>query len=198
MKKLKLRQKLEYSILQPVDQTAWRTWLRDNHASSKGVWLTLRKKNSRQRGILLEEALDEAVSYGWIDSRLNVLDQDYYKLLFTPRKAGSAWSRSNKQRVQKLAVEGKMTAAGLAKVESAKRNGSWDKLNSIDELKIPRDLESAFESDSKARKHYGSVPDSVKKQILWWIETAKTPETRAKRIKQSLERLQIGNRHPFS
>lgn len=182
----------------PIDREAWREWLSKNHACSHGVWLTVRKKKSRQRGILLDEALDEAVSFGWIDSKLHVLDCDFYQLLFTPRKSGGTWALSNKGRVEKLIRQGKMTEAGMAKVNAAKSDGSWDRLTDIDELKLPDDFKSALAANVAAQEHYNKLGVSVKKQVLWWIATAKTTQTRAKRILTVIEKLQSSKRNPFT
>jgi len=108
---------------------AWRAWLARNHAKSKGLWLAYYKKGSGQVSVTYEEALEEALSYGWIDSRLRRLDEERYAQKYTPRKARSVWSAANKARVEKLIAQGRMAAPGLAKVLTAKRDGSWDSLS---------------------------------------------------------------------
>ncbi len=199
MQSIKPKQNLKpkYPELYPTDPKAWRQWLSRNNDSAQGVWLIVRKKNSQKRGIVLNEALDEAVSFGWIDSKLKVHDEDFYQLLFTPRKSGGTWAQNNKQRVETLIRNGKMTAAGLAKVEAAKRDGSWDRLTDVDALRLPKDFESALQADISAMCNYESLNDSMKKQILWWLESAKTDQTRAKRIRTAIEKLQSGKRNPF-
>jgi uncharacterized protein YdeI (YjbR/CyaY-like superfamily) len=168
----------------PQDRKAWRHWLTRNHATSKGVWLIIQKKNSPQKGVTLEEATEEAVAFGWIDSKLNVVDEKRYKLLFSPRKAGGIWSKSNKDRVEKLLREGLMTDTGLQKVEEAKRDGSWTRLDAVEELRLPEDFKKAL--DESAKRSFEAFNDSLKKQILWWIESAKRQETRTSRIEQAV------------
>ncbi len=184
--------------LHPSNLTDWSNWLSKNHACNEGVWLTVRRKNSAKEGILLSQAVEEALRFGWIDSKLHTQDQDYYRLQFTPRKADSTWSQANKETVERLIKEGKMTEAGLAKVRAAKQNGSWDKLSDVDALKIPEDLQNAFFKDRSAKDNYEQLASSMKKQILWWIASAKLPETRAKRVKLTVEKLQSRKRNPFS
>ena len=169
----------------PSDRKAWREWLSRNHSTSTGVWLTVRKKNTGEGGIMLEDAVEEAICFGWIDSKLHVADEKAYTLLFTPRKPGSIWARTNKARVEKLIREGLMTPAGLAKVEAAKKDGSWNRLDAVEDLVAPEDLRKAL-ADESAEKGYEAFNDSVKKQILWWIASAKTPQTRLRRIRQAV------------
>jgi len=168
------------------DRKAWRKWLSKNHDSSTGVWLVVRKKNVGESGISLEDGMEEALCFGWIDSKLNVVDEKRFKLLFTPRKRGSIWSKTNKQRVEKLINQGLMTDAGLVKIEAAKRDGSWNRLDAVEELRVPEDLENALSANGNARKNFESFSDSAKKQLLWWIESAKTQETRSKRVSQAV------------
>ena len=187
----------KYGSFHPGDLEAWHEWLNKNHASSQGVWLTVRKKNSSQKGILLPDAVEEGLCFGWIDSKLKPQNQDFYRLLFTPRKPGSIWSETNKKRVEQLAQEGKMTAAGLAKVAAAKKDGSWDKMTAVDQLEIPQDFHVALAINVAAQKNFELLNASLKKQVLWWLESAKTDETRAKRIKLAVEKLQNGKRNPL-
>ena len=189
--------KPERGSFHAIDQREWREWLSKNHASSSGVWLTIRRKNTQRDGLFLSDAIDEALCFGWIDSKLSPQDKVSYRLLFTPRKSRSIWSARNKQRVEELTREGKMTTAGLAKVLAAKQDGSWDMLNDVDELKIPEDLRLALTGDDAAQKNFESLSASAKKQVLWWILNAKRQETRMKRIQIALERLQKSGRNPL-
>jgi uncharacterized protein YdeI (YjbR/CyaY-like superfamily) len=174
----------------------WREWLKQNYNSSKGIWLVVSKKNRGTMGVSLEDAVEEAVAFGWIDSKLHVADEETFTLLFTPRKSRSIWSESNKRRVEKLIQQGLMMPAGMERVEAAKRDGSWNKLDAINELRLPPDLEETFAADFVARKNFDSFTDSAKKQILWWIESAKKPETRQKRI-QKATALAHQNKNPL-
>ncbi len=145
------------------------------------------KKGTRKPSISYDEAVEEALSFGWIDSRVKSLDEERYMQLFTPRKPRSSWSKLNKQRVEKLIKSSLMTEAGLEKVEAAKRDGSWNTLDVIDDIQIPEDLYQALASNKKARDNFMAFSDSSKKIILRWIRDAKRPETRKKRIEKTVE-----------
>lgn len=167
---------------QPRDRKEWREWLERNHATSRGVGLIYFKKASGKRNITLDEALLEALSFGWIDGRTNRLDEDRVMLRFSPRRKGSTWARSNKRRVEKLIEEGIMTPAGMAKVEEAKRNGSWHTMDDVDELLIPEDLARALEAHPPATENFDRYSDSQKKQLLGWLKSARRPDTRNRRM----------------
>ncbi len=164
------------------DRQGWRRWLEKNHTSSPGIWLIYYKKGTDEPCVTYEEAVEEALSFGWIDSKVNALDEKRYMQVFTPRKSGSTWSKSNKERVERLMKSGKMTSAGLEKVEASKEDGSWNVLDDIEDLKIPEDLKTALEANETALKHFKTFSDSPKKQILWWIASAKRTDTRMRRI----------------
>jgi uncharacterized protein YdeI (YjbR/CyaY-like superfamily) len=168
-------------VLHGMDRAKWRRWLEDNHDRSSGVWLVVRKKRAEGTGVTLDEATEEALCFGWIDGRLNTLAEDWYKLLFAPRKPESTWARSNKERVRKLIEQGRMTPAGLRTVEIAKQNGSWDRLEDVEELCVPADLENALSSHPPAKENFEAFSASYKKQVLWWIASTKRPETRGPR-----------------
>lgn len=168
------------------DRKAWREWLDKNHSSSLGVWLIIQKKDSREKGVFLGDVVEEALCFGWIDSKLNVIDEKRFKLLLTPRRPKSIWSEQNKQRVEKLIQQGLMTAAGLKRIEVAKKDGSWNKLDAIEEIRLPEDFRKALAADKNALKNFEAFSNSLKKQTLWWIENAKKPETRLRRIQQTV------------
>jgi len=163
---------------------AWRDWLQANHATSGGVWLVSYKKNSGKPRVSYDEAVEEALCFGWIDSVPNKLDDERFRQLFTPRKPKSGWSRVNKQRIDKLIADGLMTEAGLAKIEQAKQDSSWTKLDAVEALTLPDDLTLAFADNPTARQYYEEFPRSVKRGILEWLNNAKRPETRQTRIAQ--------------
>ncbi|MGZ5556506.1 MAG: YdeI/OmpD-associated family protein [Candidatus Aminicenantales bacterium] len=177
---------------------AWRAWLSRNHAKEKGIWLAYYKKGSGKKSVTYEEALQEALCFGWIDSTVGRIDDERYKQRFTPRKDKSVWSSSNKVRVKKLSAEGRMAPPGRAKVEAAKRNRSWESLSDIDRIgkdaDIPVDLREALSRDARAREVFDKRPPSEKKLWAYWILSAKRPETRARRIKETVERLIAGRR----
>jgi len=168
------------------DRSAWRQWLEKNHATSTSVLLVVIKKNSRKSGVSYNDAVEEALCFGWIDGRLNVLDEERYKLLFSLRKSKSIWSKSNKQRIERLIQKGLMTPAGFEKIEAAKKDGSWSILDSIEELIIPIDLQKALDDNPTAKNFFSRFPNSSKKSILYWIQSAKHPETRLRRIQQAV------------
>jgi uncharacterized protein YdeI (YjbR/CyaY-like superfamily) len=170
----------DYSRVHPKTATEWRRWLRDNHATAKGVWLVAYKAATGKSRLTYEESIPDALCYGWIDSLNKPLDDERTALLFTPRKAGSGWSRTNKVRIARLIKEGRMEAPGLAKIEAAKRDGSWALLDSVEALEVPDDLRRAL-GVAGLRKFQALTPGR-KKEHLRALVTAKRPETRAKRI----------------
>ena len=171
----------------PRNRAEWRQWLEKNHSVLPNIWLALQKKNSKEPGIGYEEAVEEALCFGWIDSLANSLDENFYLQFFSPRKSGSPWSQSNKERVQRLTKDGLMTNAGQLKIDEARSDGSWDKLTSIDNLEIPEDLQKVFNKNKTAYKNFIAFSPSLRKQILYFISSAKRPETRSKRINEIVE-----------
>jgi uncharacterized protein YdeI (YjbR/CyaY-like superfamily) len=167
-----------------ADRASWRQWLVHNHAASRGVWLVYDKAVAGKRRLSYDDIIDEAVSFGWIDSLTRSLDAERAMLYFSPRKPKSPWSRSNKERVARLVKERLMTEAGLAIVEAAKSDGSWDVYDAVEQLAIPSDLEAALADDKAAGQNFAAFSASNKKQLLWYVASAKRPETRQKRIAQ--------------
>lgn len=159
----------------------WRRWLRENHARVPGVWLVSFKRVTGKPSVDYEDAVQEALCYGWIDGQLRPIDDERASLLFTPRRAGSAWARSNKERVRKLIAAGRMRPAGLAKIEAAKKDGSWTLLDSVEALSMPADLRRAL-SRAGVTKAFDALSNSAKRAHLYRLVTAKRPETRAKRL----------------
>ena len=179
-------------------RSAWRAWLARNHDKEKGIWLAYYKKGSGKRSVTYEEALQEALCYGWIDSTVGRLDAERYKQRYTPRNLKSVWSPSNKARVEKLIAGGLMAPPGLAKVEAAKRTGSCDILNDVERIgrgaEIPADLLEALAKDGRARQVFEKRPPSEKKLWGYWILSAKRPETRARRVAETVKRVLAGRR----
>ena len=164
----------------------WRAWLAAEHARARGVWLAYAKKGSGLTRVAYDEAVEEALCFGWIDSKPNALDATWSLQLFTPRKPASAWSRLNKERVERLAAAGLMAPTGLALVEEAKRRGTWAALDAVEELAVPDDLAAALAADPVAAGCFAAFPPSSRKNILWWIQSAKRPETRAARVEETV------------
>ncbi len=165
------------------DRSAWRAWLKDHHASDSEAWLVIQKKRSRRAGLSLNEAVEEALCYGWIDGKLLSLDDQRFLLRFSPRKPDSVWSMSNIRRVERLIRAGAMTEAGLVAIEAAKESGQWQAaLDREDTEKIPPELEAALREKKGALAAYRGLPDSKKKQYIYWLQSAKREETKSKRI----------------
>jgi uncharacterized protein YdeI (YjbR/CyaY-like superfamily) len=178
----------------PQTRAEWRAWLEARHASSTGVWLVTWKKATGKPRVEYDDAVEEALCYGWIDSLGRTLDDERSRLLFTPRKPGSGWSRPNKQRVERLLAAGLMRPAGLAVVEAAQADGSWSSLDDVENLVEPDDLRTALDADPEARRQWDGFPRSAKRGILEWVQSAKRPETRGKRIAETAELAARGER----
>jgi uncharacterized protein YdeI (YjbR/CyaY-like superfamily) len=168
--------------IHPTSALAWRTWLERHHARGQGVWLISYKQATGKPRMAYGEAVATALCFGWIDSKPRALDKERSMLWFAPRKKGSAWSKNNKDRVEQLLRANLMHASGLAKIEEAKQDGSWNKLDSVEALEIPPDLLKAFKAHPGAQGHFEAFPRSSKRAILEWIGNAKTEATRTKRV----------------
>ena len=166
-------------------RSEWRAWLAENHARSAGVWLITYKKGSGKPRLTYGESVEEALCFGWVDSKPRKLDDERTMLWFAPRKPGSGWSALNKERVQRMIVQGLMAPAGMTKVEAAQQDGSWNALDAVEALEIPPDLETALASHGSARQNFDAFPRSVKRGILEWIVNAKRPATRARRVEET-------------
>jgi uncharacterized protein YdeI (YjbR/CyaY-like superfamily) len=164
----------------------WRSWLGKNHLARDGVWLVFYKKDSGHPTIPYEEAVDEALAYGWIDSMIKKIDEKRFARKFTPRRPGSIWSNYNLARVNKLSADGKMTRWGLDAY--AKRTGKISLLEQLHgrPLRIPKDLTDALEKNKLARENFRHFGPSHRKRYLMWISAPKKPETRRKRIAEAV------------
>jgi uncharacterized protein YdeI (YjbR/CyaY-like superfamily) len=171
----------------PKSRDAWRAWLTKHHDKKASVWLITYKKDTGKPRIDYDEAVEEALCFGWVDSKPAKLDDERSMLYFTPRKSRSNWSKVNKERIEKLIANGKMTPSGLSKVDAAKLDGTWSALDAVELLEIPQDLVIVLKSYPNANKYFEAFPRSVKRAILEWISNAKKPETRSKRITETSE-----------
>lgn len=169
----------------------WRKWLHKNHNKVDELWLIFYKVGTGKSSIDYEEAVEEALCYGWIDSLVKKIDAEKYARKFTPRKKNSVWSEINKKRVKKVIKEGRMTKYGLIKIEAAKKNGSWEKRIKGVEIsyETPKDFIAALEKNKKAKSNFDRISPSQKKRYYMWINIAKKTETKEKRIKESVELL---------
>ena len=179
------------------DRTCWRQWLEQNHQDCMGVWLVYYKIKSGKPSVQYSEAVREALCFGWIDSKVQSLDPESYRQIFTPRKPKSVWSKLNKQYIEELIAQDKMTEAGLEKIAVAKQDGSWTSLDEIEALIVPPDLKQALEADETANKYFATFKKSTKKSILLWIKSAKRPETRLNRIMKTVSSA-AQNNNPLS
>jgi uncharacterized protein YdeI (YjbR/CyaY-like superfamily) len=160
----------------------WRAWLQANHTRLASVWLVTYKKGASRPSVSYDDVVSEALCWGWIDSLPRKLDAERTMLRFSPRSRNTGWSALNKRRVARMLAEHRMQPAGLAKIEAAKADGSWSRLDAVDALEVPADLAKALKAQKGAAAAFDGFPRSVKRGILEWILGAKKPETRAKRI----------------
>jgi uncharacterized protein YdeI (YjbR/CyaY-like superfamily) len=170
----------QYHVFATREQ--WRAWLVEHHASSKEAWLLHYRKRATAQTLSFPEAVEEALCFGWIDGLLKSIDEEKFALRYSPRRPHSIWAEHNKQRAERLIAEGRMTPAGLAKIAEAKASGEWDAATARENVDaIPADLEEELiNHDSLAS--FQQWPPSRKKQYLYWLSTARRPETRRQRI----------------
>ena len=164
----------------------WRLWLEANHLKISQIWLVLHKKSSPMPSVNYEESVEEALCFGWIDSKPQKRDENCYLLFFSRRKPKSVWSASNKKRIKKLSEAGLMKPAGIAAVETAKANGSWTSIDNVEAMIMPEELEYVLNTNSTARLFFDAFPASAKKGIYQWIASAKTDTTRTKRVLETV------------
>ncbi|MFD2742370.1 MULTISPECIES: YdeI/OmpD-associated family protein [Sphingobacterium] len=180
----------------PSNRAEWREWLLENHLSTSSVWVVFYKKESEKHNLTWQESVDEALCFGWIDGRRKAIDEERYMQFFCKRKANSAWSKINKEKVRILINCKMMFQAGLDAVQLAKQNGSWNSLDDVEALVIPSDLEAAINSEKCMYTYYNSLSNSAKKIILLRLQKAKTSKTRAKRIAEIVRSLGINTLPP--
>jgi uncharacterized protein YdeI (YjbR/CyaY-like superfamily) len=162
----------------------WRAWLAENHATSPGVWLVTWKKSSGRPVLDYDEKVEEALAWGWIDTKGMSVDDERTRLVMCPRRSGSGWSRPNKERVARLEEQGLMQPAGRAVIAAAKADGSWTLLDDVEDLIVPPDLAAAFDRHPGSRAQWDGFAKSPRKIMLTWLVTAKRPETRATRVEK--------------
>ncbi|HZY78452.1 MAG TPA: YdeI/OmpD-associated family protein [Cyclobacteriaceae bacterium] len=168
----------------PKSRNDWRNWLKKNHKKEDSVWLLYYKKKTNVTSLTWDDAVEEALCFGWIDSKRQPLDDEKFRQFFGKRKSTGTWSRINKNRVEKLIEAGLMAKAGLEVIEKAKENGSWSILDDVEELKTPDDLAKAFRKVKGSKKYFDSLTRSRKRLLLQWLVLAKREETRQKRINE--------------
>lgn len=180
-------EKPEVEIFNAPDPATWRRWLETNHVSKQSVWLVLHNKKSESTSITWREAVDVALCFGWIDSKKISAGEGTSHQFFSKRKAKSTWSKINKEIIEQLIEKGLMKEEGFKSIEIAKQNGSWNILDEVEELIVPDDLEKEFKSRPVASEYFEGLSKSIKKQILYWLMSAKRPETRLKRLTEIVD-----------
>jgi uncharacterized protein YdeI (YjbR/CyaY-like superfamily) len=180
--------------VQPDTVEDWRAWLAANHTRPVGVWLVTWKAGAPGRTIGYQESVEQALCFGWVDSKAKGLDAERTMLWFAPRRTRSGWARTNKERIERLTAAGLMAPAGQAVIDAAKADGSWTLLDDIEDLVVPVDLAAAFDAHPGARENWDRFPRSPRRAMLVWLVEAKRPETRAKRVAEIAEQAALGNR----
>lgn len=180
--------------IHPDSLVEWSRWLAQNHERPTGVWLVSWRKSTGRQAFGYEDAVVEALRFGWIDSKGGKVDDERTMLWFAPRRKSSAWSRSNKERIARLEREGRLEAAGRRSVEAAKANGTWTLLDDVEDLVVPEDLAAALDALPGARRSWDAFPPSARRQSLYWIAEAKRPETRSRRVEETARLAAKGER----
>jgi uncharacterized protein YdeI (YjbR/CyaY-like superfamily) len=177
----------ELPLLEVANRAELRAWLAENSMTSPGVRLAIGKKGNTVTELSYDDAVEEGLCFGWIDSVAGRLDEARFTTRFTPRKPGGTWARTNKVRIERLIAEGLMTPAGMAVIEAAKADGSWTLLDDVEDLIVPDDLAAALAENPAANQYWRTQAGaSVRKIALHRIASAKRPETRAKRIAETV------------
>lgn len=192
---MKAQDKTDLQILSFKTYLLFEKWLAKNHKTSPGIWLRFFKKDSGEKTITYDEALDVALCYGWIDGQVKPFDDKSWIRKFTRRGPKSLWSERNTRHIERLTASGKMKPPGEAEVEKAKKDGRW--LNAYDspgKMTIPEDFLKELARNKKAREFFESLNKANKYAIAWRLQTAKKPETREKRKKAILEMLAKGQK----
>lgn len=167
----------------------WRAWLNQNHSTENEIWLIYYKKHTKKPTVTYNDAVEEALCFGWIDSIVKRIDEETYMQKYTPRKKNSIWSLLNKKRVEKMISEGKMTKAGFNQIDIAKKNGYWAKAYSSQNIaKIPKELEGALKENKITWENFNRFAKSYQNTYIFWVTSAKRPETIKRRIKFVVER----------
>lgn len=175
-------------LLEFADRSEWRRWLEAHHVDEDEAWLILYKKGFEGAGLGLEDAVEEALCFGWIDGLLRSRDEQTYALRYTPRRRDSVWSMTNIERAERLIREGRMTEAGLKAVAEAKESGQWQAAIRREQVDvIPPDLEGALGQREGAIAAYKALPDSRKKQFTYWLQSAKREATRQRRVERIVD-----------
>jgi uncharacterized protein YdeI (YjbR/CyaY-like superfamily) len=181
--------------LYAADREQWRQWLSLHHATETGMWLVFYKKETAKPTIEYEAAVEEALCFGWIDGIVKKIDDARYARKFTPRREGSGWSALNKKRAARMIRQGKMTQAGLAKIKAARKSGRWDKASRPEiSFDVPPELARALSGNRKAKESFDKLAPSYRRHYIAWIAVAKRPETKERRVQESIALLEQGKK----
>jgi uncharacterized protein YdeI (YjbR/CyaY-like superfamily) len=177
---------------------AWERWLEDNHAEADGVWVKIAKKGTGIESVRYPEVLIGALCFGWIDARRQSLDEQWFLQRFTPRRSRSPWSKINRDHAERLIAEGRMRPAGLAEVERAKADGRWDAAyDGQARIAVPEDLQAELDARPGAKAFFDGLDSRNRYAILYRLQEAKKPETRARRLGKFVAMLEAGEKvHP--
>lgn len=181
----------EIPEIEAPDRVTFRRWLEQNHTTAPAVWLVSWKKGTGHPTLKWEDAVEEALCFGWIDAKVQSLDEQRYRQYWAVRKTGSTWSRINKEKIAELSAAGRMAPAGLAAVERAKADGSWTILDGPEAGIVPTDLDEAM-SAAGVRDAFDGLTAGSRKAILAWLVMAKREATRQTRIRKAVEALTKG------
>lgn len=175
----------DYPFVALQTRAMLRAWLQDNHDRAEGIWLVSWRRDELGPRIAYDDLVEEVLCFGWIDSTIQTVDEDRSAIRLTPRRPGSVWSRPNKQRLSRLIGTDLMTPAGVAVIERAKADGSWTFLDDVEDLVVPDDLAQAL-ADADTSEQFGALTPGRRKQLLFWIKSAKRDQTRSDRIKRTV------------
>ena len=179
----------ESTSLHFKNRNEWRKWLEINHKNIKEVWLIHYKKPSNKKSINHFEAVEEALCFGWIDSKLKKIDEERFILRYSPRKQKSIWSKINKEKAEELITSGKMTKSGLEKIKDAKKQGLWDTAyTNLVKDRLPSDLKNSLMQNKTAWINFQKFANSYRNMYIGWVKGAKTQETRKRRINEVVKR----------
>jgi uncharacterized protein YdeI (YjbR/CyaY-like superfamily) len=183
-------------VLNFKNRQEWRHWLQEHHSPDSFAWVTIHKKQGGTIGLRYEDAVEEALCFGWIDGKMKSVDKSTFILRFSVRKPDSIWSVSNRDRALKLMESDQMTEAGLAKIEAARRSGKWDQPVSVKQITgekpMPDDLEKALKENRGVWEGFSRFSNSTRYMYIYWVTSAKRPETRIKRIRLVVENAKNG------
>lgn len=185
----------ELPVLLFDDQSTWHNWLEENHKQTQGIWLKLAKKSLGKKSITYEDALEEALCYGWIDGQKQTYNNEYWLQKFSPRGSKSIWSKVNVAKAEALIKSGKMQSSGLMIVKSAKKNGRWEAAyDSPSTATVPKDFQAALDKNPKAKQFFDTLNRANVYAFCWRVQTAIKPETRQARIEKFIEMLSKGEK----